>query len=258
MFVGHNLSSLRLDTVSVHFGGLAALTQVSLEINPGEVVGVIGPNGAGKTTLFNVLTGLVAPSAGSFFLDGRKRDWPKTHELTSLGIARTLQGVGLFSDLTVFENVLVGATHFSKNHIFKSLLGLDGRAEKISEKRVRQILKSLGISDYADRKAESLPYPISKRVALARALISEPTTLILDEPAGGLGTGDIEWLKEFILQIRSKTSVLLVEHHMDVIMNVCDRIYVLNFGELIAHGTPNEIKNNSEVVAAYLGSEAGR
>lgn len=252
----HSPTSLRLDSVSVHFGGLAALTDVSIEINPREVVGVIGPNGAGKTTLFNVLTGLVDPSAGSFFLAGKKRDWPKTHELTNLGIARTLQGVGLFSDLTVLENVLVGATHFSKNNIFKSLLGLDGASDRNSRLRAQQALATLGISDYWDHRADSLPYPISKRVALARALISEPVTLILDEPAGGLGKGDIEWLKEFILQIRSETSVLLVEHHMDVIMNVCDRIYVLNFGQLIAHGTPKEIRNNPEVVAAYLGNEA--
>ena len=254
----YNSSSLRLDSVSVHFGGLAALSGVTIEINPGEVVGVIGPNGAGKTTLFNVLTGLVEPSTGSFFLANQKREWPKTHELTKLGIARTLQGVGLFSDLTVLENVLVGATHFSKSNIFKSLLGFDGATDRDSKRRAHQALDALGISDYWDRKADSLPYPISKRVALARALISDPVTLILDEPAGGLGIGDIEWLKEFILQIRSKTSVLLVEHHMDVIMNVCDRIYVLNFGQLIAHGTPEEIRNNSEVVAAYLGSEAER
>ena len=248
--------SLELKDVRKSFGKSEIIRGTNLQIPKGARFAVIGPNGAGKTTLFNVLTGLVEPSAGSFFLAGKKRDWPKTHELTNLGIARTLQGVGLFSDLTVLENVLVGATHFSKNNIFKSLLGLDGASDRNSRLRAQQALVTLGISDYWDRRADSLPYPISKRVALARALISEPVTLILDEPAGGLGKGDIEWLKEFILQIRSETSVLLVEHHMDVIMNVCDRIYVLNFGQLIAHGTPKEIRNNPEVVAAYLGSEA--
>ena len=256
--MAHNPSSVRLDSVSVHFGGLAALSDVSIEINPGEVVGVIGPNGAGKTTLFNVLTGLVAPSSGSFYLAGKKRSWPKTPDLTKIGISRTLQSVGLFSDLTVLENVLVGATHRSEDNFFKSLFGFDGVSDKSGRTRAEATLAALDISEYSERRADSLPYPISKRVALARALISDPMTLILDEPAGGLGIEDIEWLKEFILRIRSETSVLLVEHHMDVIMSVCDRIYVLNFGELIAHGTPTEIRNNSEVIAAYLGSGADK
>jgi branched-chain amino acid transport system ATP-binding protein len=198
----------------------------------------------------------VAPSSGSFYIGGKERDWPKTHDLTTLGISRTLQGVGLFGDLTVLENILIGATHLSKNNIFKSLLGLDGAADEKARLKAEEVLTELDILEYSSRRADSLPYPISKRVALARALISEPMALILDEPAGGLGTSDIEWLKEFILGIRGKSSVLLVEHHMDVIMNVCDRIYVLNFGELIAEGTPTEIKNNVEVVAAYLGNEA--
>ena len=252
----HDPAAIRLESVTVDFGGLRALSDVSIEINPGEVIGIIGPNGAGKTTLFNVLSGLVTPTSGCLYIGGVQRSWPKVHELTGLGLSRTLQGVGLFSDLTVTENLLVGATNLSSHNFFRALLGLDGASETALQSRVAGVLHELNIADYADREAASLPYPISKRVALARALISEPTTLLLDEPAGGLGVEDIAWLKEFVLKFRVDKSVLLVEHHMDVIMNVCDRIYVLNFGQLIAHGTPTEIRENPEVITAYLGSEA--
>jgi branched-chain amino acid transport system ATP-binding protein len=251
----HDPASLRLESVTVDFGGLRALSNVSIEINPGEVVGIIGPNGAGKTTLFNVLSGLVHPTSGVFYMGGAKRNWPKPHELTQLGIARTLQGVGLFNDLTVNENLLVGASHVEKDNFFKSLLGLDRNKQRHLYEEAQNLLAELKISEHARELASSLPYPISKRVALARALMCKPSTLLLDEPAGGLGVEDITWLKEFVLRFRSEKSVLLVEHHMDVIMNVCDRIYVLNFGELIAHGTPDEIKHNPLVIAAYLGSE---
>ncbi len=253
----HDPASLRLESVTVDFGGLRALSNVSIEINPGEVVGIIGPNGAGKTTLFNVLSGLVHPTSGTFYMGGAKRNWPKPHELTQLGIARTLQGVGLFNDLTVNENLLVGASHVERDNFFKSLLGLDRNKQRHLYEEAQNLLAELQIAEYARELASSLPYPISKRVALARALMCKPSTLLLDEPAGGLGVEDIEWLKEFVLRFRSEKSVLLVEHHMDVIMNVCDRIYVLNFGELIAHGTPDQIKHNPLVIAAYLGNEDG-
>ena len=254
----HDPASLRLESVTVDFGGLRALSNVSIEINPGEVVGIIGPNGAGKTTLFNVLSGLVHPTSGTFYMGGAKRNWPKPHELTQLGIARTLQGVGLFNDLTVNENLLVGASHVERDNFFKSLLGLDRNKQRHLYEEAQNLLTELQIAEHARELASSLPYPISKRVALARALMCKPSTLLLDEPAGGLGVEDIEWLKEFVLRFRSEKSVLLVEHHMDVIMNVCDRIYVLNFGELIAHGTPDEIKHNPLVIAAYLGNEDGK
>ena len=254
----HDPASLRLESVTVDFGGLRALSNVSIEINPGEVVGIIGPNGAGKTTLFNVLSGLVHPTSGTFYMGGAKRNWPKPHELTQLGIARTLQGVGLFNDLTVNENLLVGASHVERDNFFKSLLGLDRNKQRHLYEEAQNLLAELQIAEHARELASSLPYPISKRVALARALMCKPSTLLLDEPAGGLGVEDIEGLKEFVLRFRSEKSVLLVEHHMDVIMNVCDRIYVLNFGELIAHGTPDEIKHNPLVIAAYLGNEDGK
>jgi len=252
----HDPAALRLESVTVDFGGLRALSDVSIEINPGEVVGIIGPNGAGKTTLFNVLSGLVTPTSGSLYIGGVKRTWPKVHELNGLGLARTLQGVGLFSELSVAENLLVGATNSKKPNFLKALLGLYGGSERELDSDVQRILEELEISEYAQQIASSLPYPISKRVALARALMCDPSTLLLDEPAGGLGVEDIAWLKQFVLNFRQGKSVLLVEHHMDVIMNVCDRIYVLNFGQLIAHGTPAQIRDNPEVITAYLGNGA--
>jgi branched-chain amino acid transport system ATP-binding protein len=252
----HSPTSLRLDSVTVNFGGLRALSQVSIEIHPGEVVGVIGPNGAGKTTLFNVLSGLVLPTSGSLSIGGRPHPWPKVHQLAGLGLARTLQGVGLFNELTVRENLLVGAAHSQKQSFIKALLGLDASSERALRAKVEEILVEFDLTSYASELASALPYPIAKKVALARALMSDPATLLLDEPAGGLGVEDIAWLKEFVLHFRKENSVLLVEHHMDVIMSVCDRIYVLNFGELIAHGTPAEIRENPAVITAYLGSEA--
>lgn len=251
----HDPASLRLDAITVNFGGLTALSKVSIEINPGEVVGLIGPNGAGKTTLFNVFSGLVTPDAGTFLVDGKVRHWPEPHQLTAHRIGRTLQGVGLFNELTVLENLLVGATHLERGNLFKSLMGITSASEKQSLELAKDVLKKLEIVEFADHLAGSLSYPISKRVALARALMCNPATLLLDEPAGGLGQEDIQWLKEFVITFRATGSVLLVEHHMDVIMSVCDRIYVLDFGELIAHGSPEEIRNDPAVIAAYLGSE---
>ena len=254
--MSHSPSSLRLESVTVDFGGLRALSDVSIEINPGEIVGVIGPNGAGKTTLFNVLSGLVVPTSGNLFIGGKTKKWPKVHELTSLGISRTLQGVGLFSELSVTENLIVGAAHSLKTNLMRSLIGLESGSEIEIRTRAEDLLIELDIAEYADRSATSLPYPISKKVALGRSLMSEPTTLLLDEPAGGLGVEDILWLKEFVLRFRADRSVLLVEHHMDLIMSVCDRIYVLNFGQLIAHGTPDQIRNDPRVITAYLGTGA--
>jgi branched-chain amino acid transport system ATP-binding protein len=245
---------MRISDVTVRFGGLTALSSINLEIHPGEVVGIIGPNGAGKTTLFNVLSGIVTPNSGSFYLGGVEQPWPKSHQMTKIGLARTLQGVGLFHELTVLENIMVGANHVQKSSLIKSLFGVNGRSEKVLHERAEEVMELLHISQYADLVASSLPYPISKRVSLARSLVARPSTLLLDEPAGGLGNEDILWLNQLILELRKDMSILLVEHHMDVIMNVCDRIYVLNFGELIAEGTPEQVRNNEEVIAAYLGN----
>jgi len=253
--VAHEHALLAVDGVNVNFGGLKALSDVHCRVNPGEVVGLIGPNGAGKTTLFNVLSGIVKPDSGVLTLNGVERDWLAPDELVSHRISRTLQGVGLFGDLTVLENVMIGAEVDAKAGLLRSILGASKKSEDELRQRAHIALENSYCADIANRRADSLPYPITKRVAIARALVSNPQLLLLDEPAGGLGPQDIDWMKSLIRNIRSRTSVLIVEHHMDVVMNVCDRIYVLNFGQLIAEGTPAQVRENPAVIAAYLGNQ---
>jgi branched-chain amino acid transport system ATP-binding protein len=247
---------LSVTDLSVNFGGLKALSKVNLELRRGEVVGLIGPNGAGKTTIFNALCGIVKPAEGSLSLHGKDVRWPKPHQLVDHRIARTLQGVGLFPDLTVAENVMVGAQRFAKANFFASALGRSGRDENKLRERSQAALERVYVGTVSDRRADTLSYPDTKRVAIARALVSEPEILLLDEPAGGLGAQDTEWLNGLIRNIKSKTSIIIVEHHMDVVMSVCDRIYVLNFGQIIASGTPDEVRNNSAVIEAYLGTHS--
>jgi branched-chain amino acid transport system ATP-binding protein len=223
------MPGLALDRLTVRFGGLTALDDVSLWVPPGRVVGIIGPNGAGKTTLFNVVCGFVRPESGGMTLDDRPFR-PRPHHLARHGIARTLQGVGQFDGLTVLENVLVGGS----------------RAEAALEK--------CGVAEYAQEFPGRLPYAIRKRVELARALVAEPRILLLDEPAGGLDADEIAWLEGLIREL--DTTVLLVEHHMDLVMAVCDEILVLDFGKPIALGPPAEIKDDPAVAEAYLGAAA--
>jgi len=249
---------LSISNLTVKFGGLTALSNVHIEVHPGEVVGLIGPNGAGKTTLFNALTGFAPVSEGKLTLHDKERAWPKSHELVDLGISRTLQGVGLFPDLSVLENVMVGGQKYAKGNVLRAAFGLDGQNEKYLREKAGVALEKVYASSLGERQADSLPYPVTKRVAIARALMSDPKLLLLDEPAGGLGSQDIDWMNGLIQNLKTDTSILLVEHHMDVVMNVCDRIYVLNFGELIAEGTPKEVRENPQVIAAYLGAEAAK
>ena len=245
---------LRIEALNIHFGGLQALKDVYLDLKPNEVVGLIGPNGAGKTTLFNALSGIVMPDSGRLTLVEKQIQFPKPHQLAELGIARTLQGVGLFGDLTVLENVMISAQHETKVGIFKAAFGLEHEDEINLENRAMQSLAMVYAADLAHRRADSLSYPDSKRVALARALVNRPKILMLDEPAGGLGAQDITWMNNLIRTLKSQMSILLVEHHMDVVMSVCDRIYVLNFGEIIASGEAEVVRNDPAVIAAYLGT----
>jgi branched-chain amino acid transport system ATP-binding protein len=251
-----NNAALQVERVNVSFGGLRALNDVYLEIGKNEVVGLIGPNGAGKTTLFNALCGLVTPDSGEFYLDGKKRSFPKAHELVDLGIARTLQGVGLFGDLTVLENVMIGANRFSRTGLISAGFGTNTRDEKQLKERAMHYLENVYASGLANRRADTLSYPDTKRVAIARALVSEPKILMLDEPAGGLGAQDIEWMNLLIRNLTAQMSVLIVEHHMDVVMTVCSKLYVLNFGEVIASGNAEKVRRDPAVIAAYLGTGA--
>jgi branched-chain amino acid transport system ATP-binding protein len=252
---------LGLHGVGVRFGGLVALDDVSLTVGPGRVLGVIGPNGAGKTTLFNVACGFVRPDTGRLTLDGRPLH-PRPHRLARLGIARTLQGVGLFAGLTVLENVMTGATRAARAGFGSALFGLprSDRDERRLRARALELLDELGVGAYAGALPGALPFAVQKEVALARALAAEPRLLLLDEPAGGLGGDDIERLAKLIRRLPARSSpqpcgVMLVEHHMDLVMSVCDEIVVLDFGRVIARGTPDQVRDNPAVTEAYLGAE---
>jgi len=247
-------SLLSISNLTVQFGGLTALDDVFLNLEANQVVGLIGPNGAVKTTLFNAICGIVKQTSGTISLDGKSHHWPATHELAHLGIARTLQGVGLFPDLTVAENVMIGAQKFAHTGLISAGFGRNKKDERELRERAHWALESVYAASLADKRADALSYPDTKRVAIARALVSEPKILMLDEPAGGLGAQDIEWMNGLIRNLRSSMSILIVEHHMDVVMSVCDQLYVLNFGEVIASGSAETVRRDPAVIAAYLGT----
>ena len=244
---------------TVRFGGITALDGVSLEVGGGEVVGVIGPNGAGKTTLFNLICGFVTPDSGTLRWRGESLGRISPDRLAGLGIARTLQGVGLFERLTVSENVMIGAERFRRARLGSALFGLptSDANERALRERAQAALARVGYEDDGDRLPGSLPYAVQKRVALARALVAEPELLLLDEPAGGLDAGELEELTGLIRSLGETIAVMLVDHHMDLVTNVCDRMVVLDFGRVIASGVPPEVRQNPQVLEAYLGRDAG-
>jgi branched-chain amino acid transport system ATP-binding protein len=248
-------TSLDVHGVSVRFGGLTALDDVSLTAAGRQVTGIIGPNGAGKTTLLNVLCGFVRPQSGTISFGGRPLARLRPHRLAGDGIARTLQGTGLFAGLTVLENVMTGAASQRRAGFWSAMFGLprSDRDERRLRERARQALDRLGIADLADDLPSALAHGPRKRVAMARALVSEPRLLLLDEPASGLNEAELPGLGELISELAADASVVVIEHRMDLVMSVCQQIHVLDFGKVIASGTPQEVQADPAVTAAYLG-----
>jgi branched-chain amino acid transport system ATP-binding protein len=248
-------SVLEVRSVTVRFGGLTALDAVSLAVPPQHVMGVIGPNGAGKTTLLNVLCGFIRPDDGEVYFGGRRHQ-VRPHQLAALGVARTLQGVGLYNGLTALENVMVGATSKARAGFWSALLALPraGRDERMMRDLARHALDRVGAGQVADIRPAQLPYGMRKKVALARALVAKPGLILLDEPASGLSEVELAELGALIRDLAREGSLMVIEHHMDLMMSVCDSIVVLDFGRVIAAGSPREVQDNPAVTAAYLGT----
>ena len=246
---------LRLDAVSVDFGGLHALRDVSFAVEPGEIVGLIGPNGAGKTTVFNVICGFVKPTRGRVAFPSSGHHNLRPSQLAGAGVARTLQGVGLFDRLSVLENVMAGAQSRSGGGLGVGLFGLpaSARGERELRQEAAAMLERVGARQYAGALPGAIPYGIAKKVAVARALMARPALLLLDEPASGLDERELGEFADLISTLGESMSVLLVEHNMDFVMPLVHRVVVLDFGEVIAAGTPHDVSHNETVLAAYLG-----
>lgn len=272
---------LKVENVTMQFGGVVAVNNLSLEVNKGEIVALIGPNGAGKTTAFNCITGVYEPTNGRISFNGvnmvqnrprgkMKKMYrgenanlyrhmptrrPTPDEITKAGVARTFQNIRLWKSMTVFENVITACHMRAKQNVFSATFRLSRGEEERMRKETEALLREQGLWQFKDELATSLPYGLQRRLEIARAIATEPKLLLLDEPAAGMNPQETLELSKFIEQIRDEydLTILMIEHHMDLVMDISDRIYVLDFGKLIAEGTPSEIQQNKRVIDAYLG-----
>lgn len=250
---------LETKAITMRFGGITAVNNLSIEVNKGEIVALIGPNGAGKTTAFNMITGVYTPTQGKILYGGKDITGLKPDQITKNGIARTFQNIRLFKKLSVLENILI-ARHLRLESNFLSAtfrLPKYRNEEKQMREKVHALIEEFGLGKYTDEIASSLPYGVQRRLEIARALATEPSLLLLDEPAAGMNPKETDELTHFIREIKEKynLTVFLIEHHMELVMEISERIYVLDFGETIAKGTATEIQNNPKVIEAYLGVE---
>lgn len=249
---------LRVDAVTQRFGGLTALENINMYVAPGEIIGVIGPNGAGKTTLFNIITGIYTPTEGKVFLEEQDITGMKPHQISKAGFGRTFQNIRLFGKLSVIDNVIAGMHTRRKTNLTDALLRTKRyyQEQRECEQKCREILTLMNLWEERYQLANSLPYGHQRRLEIARALASEPKLLLLDEPAAGMNEQETDELREMVLKLREMgNTIMLIEHDMKFVMNICDRIYVLNHGEPIANGTPYEVAHNKTVLEAYLGEE---
>ena len=251
------MAMLEVTSLGISFGGLRAVDELSMKIEKGGLVGLIGPNGAGKTTVFNMLTGVYRPTDGGIRLDGQNLVGKKPHEICKLGVARTFQNIRLFSNLTVLDNVKTGLHNEITYSLAESLfhIGSYRKKERQMDERAMGLLGVFGLESVADAEAGSLPYGAQRRLEIVRALATGPKLLLLDEPAAGMNPNETGELMETIELVRKKfgVTVLLIEHDMKLVSGICEYLYVLNFGRLLAEGTPSEVLQNPEVVTAYLG-----
>ena len=251
------MAMLEVTSLGISFGGLRAVDELSMKIEKGGLVGLIGPNGAGKTTVFNMLTGVYRPTDGGIRLDGQNLIGKKPHDICKLGVARTFQNIRLFSKLTVLDNVKTGLHNQVTYTLAESLLHIGSyrKKERAMDERAMELLRLFGLEGVADYQAANLPYGKQRKLEIARALATDPKLLLLDEPAAGMNPNETGELMETIELVRKKfgVTVLLIEHDMKLVSGICEYLYVLNFGRLLAEGTPAEVLQNPEVVTAYLG-----